>query len=57
VSGGPYTRVNPSADSSTSYTDSGVAGGQTYYFVVTAIDSSNVESAFSNQASVTVPTP
>jgi len=57
VSGGPYTRLNPSADSLTSYADHSVSGGQTYFYVVTAIDSSNIESPFSNQASVTVPTP
>jgi hypothetical protein len=53
---GPYARVNSSADASTSYSDSTVAGGQVYYYVVTAVDSSNIESAHSNQVSVTVPT-
>ena len=57
VSGGPYSRLNPSVDSLTSYADHGVAGGQTYYYVVTAIDASSIESGFSGQASVTVPTP
>lgn len=57
VSGGPYTRLNPSVDSLTSYTDHSVSGGQTYYYVVTAIDNSHSESAFSNQASVTIPSP
>jgi fibronectin type 3 domain-containing protein len=31
--------------------------GQLYYYVVTAVDSSGVESVYSNQASATVPTP
>lgn len=57
VSGGPYTRLNPSTDSVTSYSDKSALGGQTYYYVVTAIDANNVESAFSNEASVTVPSP
>jgi hypothetical protein len=57
VSGGPYTRLNPSTDSLTSYTDHGVSGGQTYYYVVTAIDASSIESGFSNQVSVTIPSP
>jgi len=54
-SGGPYTKLNSSATASTSYSDSTVASGQVYYYVVTAVNSSNVESADSNQASVTVP--
>jgi hypothetical protein len=32
-----------------------VANGQVYYYVVTAVDSSNIESAYSNQVSVTIP--
>ena len=53
---GPYAKVNSSADASTSYSDSTVANGQVYYYVVTAVDSSNIESAYSNQVSVTIPT-
>ncbi len=53
---GPYAKMNPSADSSTSYSDTSVAGGQVYYYVVTAVDSSNIESSYSNQVSVTIPT-
>jgi fibronectin type 3 domain-containing protein len=52
---GPYAKVNSAADASTSYSDSTVANGQVYYYVVTAVDSSNIESAYSNQASVTIP--
>ena len=52
---GPYAKMNPSADSSTSYSDTSVAGGQVYYYVVTAVDSSNIESSYSNQVSVTIP--
>ncbi|MGH9712666.1 MAG: choice-of-anchor D domain-containing protein [Candidatus Acidiferrales bacterium] len=57
VSGGPYTRLNPGVELTTSYADKSALGGLTYYYVVTAIDSNNVESAFSNEASVTVPSP
>ena len=57
VSGGPYSRLNPSLDSFTSYADHSVLSGKTYYYVVTALDDTNIESAFSNQASVTIPTP
>jgi hypothetical protein len=53
---GPYAKVNSAADASLSYSDSTVANGQVYYYVVTAVDSSNLESAYSNQVSVTIPT-
>jgi hypothetical protein len=55
-SDGPYSKINSSENSSTSYSDSTVADGQVYYYVVTAVDSSNIESAYSNQVSVTIPT-
>ena len=57
VSGGPYVKLNATAVSGTSYTDTGVVAGQLYYYVVTAVDSSGVESVYSNQASATIPTP
>jgi len=57
TSGGPYTEINPMLDPSTSYTDSTVLGGQTYYYVSTAVDASGVESGFSNQVKATIPAP
>ena len=57
VSGGPYTRLNPSVELLTSFADHTVSGGETYYYVVTAIDFGIIESTFSNQASVTIPSP
>jgi fibronectin type 3 domain-containing protein len=57
VSGGPYTKLNASVNTSTTYTDSTVQSGQTYFYVVTAVDSSGVESSYSNQASGAIPTP
>jgi hypothetical protein len=51
ASGGPYNRI-ASAVSTTSYTDT-VASGTTYYYVVTAVDGSGSESAFSNEAFAT----
>ncbi|HEX8926482.1 MAG TPA: choice-of-anchor D domain-containing protein [Terriglobales bacterium] len=56
VSGGPYTRLS-SLDTTTNYVDQAVTAGYTYYYVVTSVDSNNVESAYSNEASATVPTP
>jgi hypothetical protein len=57
VSGGPYTAITTSPDASPAYTDNTVQAGQTYYYVVTAVDSSGNESVDSNQAQATVPTP
>ena len=57
VSGGPYTKQNSSLISTTSYTDSSVQGGQTYFYVVTSVDSTSMESTFSNEVSATIPTP
>ncbi len=55
VSGGPYTKLNSTLDTTTTYTDNTVQSGKTYYYVVTAVDSSNVESPASNQISATIP--
>ncbi len=56
-SGGPYAIINGSTDTSTTYTDNSVQSGQTYYYVVTAVDGSGTESVNSNQAQAVVPTP
>jgi hypothetical protein len=56
-SGGPLSRLNPSANASTSYTDNSVASGQSYVYAVRSVDSRNVESGNSNQVSVTIPNP
>lgn len=56
VSGGPYTQV-ASRNAGSSYTDSSVAAGQTYFYVVTSVDGSGTESIYSNQAQAVVPTP
>ena len=50
TSGGPYTTV--ASPAGTSYTDSSVTNGTTYFYVVTAVDSTG-ESSNSNQASAT----
>jgi len=55
VSGGPYTKLNSSLIASTTYVDSAVTSGQTYYYVVTSVDSSSVESANSAEVSANVP--
>jgi hypothetical protein len=57
TSGGPYSGINSGLDSTTSYTDTLVQAGQTYYYVVTAVDGSGNESAYSNETSATIPSP
>jgi hypothetical protein len=57
VSGGPYTVLNSTPNSGLTYTDMTVLAGQTYYYVVTAVDASGTESVQSNEVAVTVPTP
>ncbi len=54
VSGGPYSGV-ATALTSTSYVDATVASGQTYYYVVTAVNSSGLESAYSNEVQAVIP--
>jgi hypothetical protein len=55
VSGGPYTKLNSSTIAATTYMDSTVKAGQTYYYVVTSVDTSGVESANSAEVSAIVP--
>jgi hypothetical protein len=57
TSGGPYTKINSVPDALTSYTDSTVLGGQTYYYVSTALDAGGMESGFSNEVKATIPAP
>jgi hypothetical protein len=55
VSGGPYTKLNSTLIAATTYLDTTVQSGQTYFYVATAVDSSGVESADSSEVSATVP--
>jgi fibronectin type 3 domain-containing protein len=52
---GPYRKINPVLNASTVYTDTSVFDGNTYYYVTTAVDSDDKESAYSNQARVRIP--
>ena len=56
ISGGPYISV-ASASAVTSFVDGSVQAGQTYYYVVTAVDTSGTESAYSNQVQAVIPSP
>ena len=53
TSGGPYSPVNPSLLNVTAYTDTNVTNGTTYYYVVTAVDTSGNESPGSGETSAT----
>lgn len=55
VSGGPYTEIFISAIPITTYPDSTVQNGQTYYYVVTAVDNLGAESNPSNETSAVIP--
>jgi len=54
-SGGSFSRLNSQADSATSYTDNTVANGNTYLYVVTAVNSKNVQSPYSSSITVSIP--
>jgi endonuclease I len=53
-SGGPYGALNGALLSNSAYQDSTVSAGNTYYYVVTATDTSGNESGNSAQVSATV---
>jgi fibronectin type 3 domain-containing protein len=54
--GGPYvSKLTPSPIPSTQFTDTGLQSGQTYFYVVTAVDSNGAESLYSNQATASIP--
>ena len=55
TSGGSYEKLNDTVLSNSSYSDETVIGGETYYYVVTAVDTSSNESGYSNEESAAVP--
>ena len=54
---GPYSKINPVLDSSTTFSDSSVQSGQNYYYVTTSVDSTGTQSSYSNEIQVVIPTP
>jgi hypothetical protein len=50
-----YSKLNAIAVAATKYIDPNVSSNQTYDYAVTSVDSSNVESAFSNQVTIKIP--
>jgi glucose/arabinose dehydrogenase len=57
TSGSGYTKLNSSLVTASAYADTTATNGTTYYYVVTAVDTSNNPSSFSNQASATPTAP
>jgi hypothetical protein len=55
--GGPYSQINTALDASTTYTDSTVVAGTTYYYVATEVDAQGQESAYSNVGQAVIPNP
>ena len=54
--GGPFSRLNGATPNlATTGIDTSVQSGQTYFYVVTAVDVNGFESAFSNEASAAIP--
>lgn len=52
---GAYSKINSSMDPSTSFTDSTIVSGATYYYAATAVNSSGQESGYSAAIKVAVP--
>lgn len=55
--GGVYSQLNSAPIAATSYNDTNVSPGSTYYYLVTAVNADGIQSINSNQASAAVPTP
>ncbi|MCJ7778690.1 MAG: hypothetical protein MUP16_10290, partial [Sedimentisphaerales bacterium] len=51
TSGSGYAKINTSLRTSSDYNDTSVTNGTTYYYVVTAVDTSSNESGYSSQVS------
>lgn len=56
-SGGPYQRIHLAGSDETTYVDSDVTAGATYYYVVSAVSLSGTESAHSPEVVAFVPGP
>jgi len=56
-SGSYGSALNSLLDGNLTFTDNGVAAGQTYFYVVRAVDGNGVESANSNEVQAAVPSP
>ena len=53
--GGVYSKINAALDPTTTYTDSTVVSGTTYYYAATAVNSAGEESSYSAHIKVAIP--
>ena len=56
-SAGPYAKINSSIQASTDYADDSVSAGNSYYYEVTSVDASGMESVPSQPVAASVPSP
>jgi hypothetical protein len=54
-SSGPFSRLNSALDKNTTFVDSSVGVGNTYFYATTAVNANGQESTYSNLAQVNVP--
>jgi fibronectin type 3 domain-containing protein len=52
---GTYAKINNAPVVPTAFTDTSIQSGQTYTYVVTAVDADNVESDYSGPAVAVIP--
>jgi hypothetical protein len=55
ASEGPYTKITGSPEPNVTFTDASVVGGETYFYMATAVYTDGKESKNSNQVRVTIP--
>lgn len=55
VSGGPYTLLTKDLVKGTTYTDTNVKSGKTYYYMVTSVDANGSESVASKEFTAKIP--
>jgi fibronectin type 3 domain-containing protein len=55
AAGGSYAKLNTAPIVNTQYADSNLSSGQTYTYVVTAVDADNVESSYSDPVLAAIP--
>jgi fibronectin type 3 domain-containing protein len=55
VSGGPYTLLTKGLVKGTTYTDTNVKSGKTYYYMVTSVDANGAESVASKEFTAKIP--
>ena len=56
-SGGPYSKLNSSPQAETTYVDSNVRSGATYFYTARSVGRNSRESSPSNEAKVVIPNP